>query len=60
MLKPSHFHTPRSMDECKFTEGYTTEPAGRASGEGAAWWAVVLVIALAGALVVIAYGPGVA
>ena len=60
MLKPSHFRTPRSMDECKFVEGYTTEPAARASGEGAAWWTVVLVIALAGTLVVIACGPGVA
>ena len=48
------------MDECKFVEGYTTEPAARASGEGAAWWTVVLVIALAGTLVVIACGPGVA
>ena len=31
-MKPSHLRTPRTLDQCHFSQGYTTEPVGQRSG----------------------------
>lgn len=28
-MKPSHLHTPRTLEEGQFAKGYTTQPVGR-------------------------------
>lgn len=53
MMKPSHFSTPRSLNECQFTPGYTTQPVfnARAEAIGGVVLAVLIGVGLAAALV---------
>lgn len=57
-MKPSHITTPRQLNECTFTSGYTTQPAGRQeTGYGLVWWAVVTLCAVAGFVLIVTTGP---
>ena len=57
-MKPSHATTPRSLRECNFTTGYTTQPVGRRdTGYGTVWWAIVTLCAIAGFVLVVTTGP---
>lgn len=55
-MKNSHLQTPRTLNECHFTPGYTT---AKSMGYRVAWWeryadvglAVVIGVVLAGLLV---------
>lgn len=49
-MKPTHIHTPRTMDEGHFTYGYTTEPVGRKARSP--WPRRLLMLAIASAVVI--------
>jgi hypothetical protein len=53
-MKHSHLVTPRSLNDCSFTTGYTTGPTDRQTGYSRVWWACMGVIALVTVIVIAA------
>lgn len=52
-MKPTHAQTPRSMADCHFEHGYTTEPAGTRSSDFSHGWYFIFGVIVGMALVIV-------
>lgn len=52
-MKNTHLSGPRSMRDCVFTYGSTSEPVAKVPGYGVVWWLAVCACCAAAAVVIV-------